>query len=176
MRSMDRVVEQAQLALAALPTGRVTPALVEPIQVTAWGGKHRLSHVATVTVEHPRTLVITPHDPAIAGDIERALSMASLGAMPSRDGAIVRISIPMPDEQQRARYEQQARTIAEEARVAVRLVRRDAINTLKRRRASDEISEAKLRGRSKDIQRSTDEAVEHINGLLERVVAALRSR
>lgn len=171
---MDRVVEQAQHALAALPTGRVTPALVETLQVAAWGGRQRLSHIATVTVEQPRTLVIAPHDPAIAGDIERALATASLGSMPSRDGAVVRISIPMPDQQQRTQYEQQARTIAEEARVAVRLVRRDAINTLKRQRAQDEISEAKLRGRSKDIQASTDTAVSRINDLLERTVTALR--
>ncbi len=174
MRSMDRIIEDAQRALAALPTGRVTPALVEQVHVAVWGGRHQLSHVASIGIEQPRTLVITPHDPTIIGDIERSLAQAELGSMPQRAAGMLRLSVPMPSDEQRERFVREAGRIAEEARIAIRGVRRDAIQQLRRKRAADDISEAHLNGRSKRIQQDTDAAVARINEIFARVVEQLR--
>lgn len=174
MRSMDRIIEQAQRSMAALPTGRVTTALVEHVRVDAWGGRHQLSHIASIGIEQPRTLIITPHDPAIITDVERALARVELGSMPKRESGMVRLVVPTPSDEQRELYVRDAGRIAENARVAIRGVRRDAIQQLRRKRASDEVSQAQLNGRTKRIQQDTDAAVERINELLGRTVGQLR--
>jgi ribosome recycling factor len=170
---MEGAVEDARRRLAALRVGRASPELVAGVRVSAWGSELPLAQVAQVGTQPPRGLVVTPHDPSLVPAIERALGDADLGARPRADGVRVRVELPAPTDEQRTRLARQARELAEQARVAVRLARRDAVNELRRRRAADEVSEAKLNGRSRDLQAMCDEHVAGVDQLLERTLAAL---
>jgi ribosome recycling factor len=163
---MDAAVEDARRRLAALRVGRASPDLVNDIRVSAWGSELPISQVAQVGAQPPRGLVITPHDPSLIPAIERAIGDSDLGARPRVDGVRVRIELPAPTNERRAQLAKQAGDAAEQARVAVRLARRDAINELRRSRAADEIGEGKLIGRSKDLQAMTDERVASVDQLL----------
>ncbi len=172
-RRMAAAVEDARRRLAALRVGRASPDLVADIRVPAWGSELPLSQVAQVGAQPPRGLVITPHDPSLIPAIERAIGDSDLGARPQADGVRVRLELPAPTNERRAQLAKQAKDEAEQARVAVRLARRDAINELRRSRSADEISEAKLNGRSKDLQAMTDEHVAQVDELLATALAEL---
>lgn len=173
-RRMDAAVRDAQRRLAALRAGRASADLVTGIRVRAWGSELPLSQVAQVAVQPPRGLVVTPHDPSLVASVERALADSDLGARPRVDGACLRIELPAPTAERRASLQRQAREEAEAARVAVRMARRDAINELRRLRAADQISDARLGGRSKDVQSLTDEHVLRVEELLAATLAALQ--
>lgn len=173
-RRMRDTVEEAQRRLAPLRGGRASVDLIAHLQVSAWGGTHPLSQVAQLGTQLPRGLVITAHDPALVPAIEKALGDSDLGARPRVEGQRLRVELPAPTQERRVELAKQAKDVAEQARVAIRLARRDAINDLRRRRAADEISEGKLNGRSKDLQASTDEHVRQVDALLEATLAELK--
>lgn len=165
-RRMAGAVEAAQRQLATLRAGRASIGLVEHLRVRAWGSEVPLAQLAQIGVQPPRGLVVTPHDPSLVTEVERALADSDLGARPRVEGGRLRLELPAPTQERRAQLARQAGDVAEDARVAVRMARRDALNELRRRRAADEISEAKLGGRSKDLQAMTDEHVARIDELL----------
>ncbi|MCW2955523.1 MAG: ribosome recycling factor [Thermoleophilia bacterium] len=169
---MTQAVNTLKRQLSGMRTGRVTVALVATLRVDAWGSRMPLEQVAQITVQQPRGLTITPHDQALTPAIEKALGSADLGATPRNDDGRLRIEIPAPTDERRVLLRKQANDLAEEARVAIRLARRDSINDLKKRRAKEEISEGKLHGRTKDMQAMTDEHVEQVDKLLR---AAMKS-
>lgn len=170
---MDAAVRDAQRRLAALRGGRASVDLVADIRIAAWGSELPLSQVAQLGTQPPRGLVVTPHDPSLLGAVERALADSDLGARPRTDGMRVRLELPAPTDERREQLARQAREQAEQARVAIRLARRDAINELRRRRAADEIGEGKLNGRSKDLQALCDEHVAEVDQMLDRTLAAI---
>lgn len=170
---MADAVDDARRRLAALRAGRASADLVSDISVEAWGSRMPLAQVAQIGTQPPRGIVITAHDPSLVSAIERALGDADLGARPRVDGPRLRLELPQPTDERRVMLARQAKELAEQARVAVRLARRDAINDLRRRRAADEISEAKLNGRSKDLQALTDEHVQRVDELLTAALATI---
>lgn len=170
---MSDSVEQARLRLASLRAGRATPELLATVRVEAYGNMMPIDQVAQVGVQPPRGLVVTPHDPSLVGAVARAIGDSDLGARPNVDGVRIRLEVPAPTDEQRGKLAKRAKDEAEEARVAVRLARRDCINAMKRARAADEISEAKLNGRSKDVQSLTDEHVAQIDELLATALTAI---
>lgn len=170
---MDGAVEDARRRLASLRTGRASVDMVADVRVAAWGGELPLSQVAQVGVQPPRGLVVTPHDPSLLAAIERALTQRELGARPQVDGARIRLELPAPTDERRVQLARDAREVAEAARVEIRLARRDSINELRRARAADEVSEGKLRGRSKDLQAMTDVAVEQVDRHLATALEAI---
>ena len=172
-RRMDASVDDARRRLAALRVGRASVDLVADLRVAAWGSQMPLAQVAQLGTQPPRGIVVTPHDPSLVPAIERALGDSDLGARPRVDGQRIRLELPAPTDERRAQLGRQARELAEEARIAVRLARRDAINELRRRRAADEVSEGKLNGRSKDLQAMCDEHVAEVDELLARTLDAL---
>ncbi len=172
-RRMAESVEQARRRLASLRAGRATPELLSTVRVDGYGTKLPIDQVAQVGVQPPRGLVVTPHDPSLLGAIERAIGASDLGARPNVDGVRIRLEVPAPTDEQRQQLVRKAKEEAEEARVAIRLARRDGVNALRRQRAADEISEAKLNGRSKDLQALTDEHVAQIDELLARALEAI---
>lgn len=172
-RRMEASVEDARRRLASLRAGRATPELLATVRVDAWGSQLPIDQVAQVGVQPPRGLVVTPHDPSLVGAIERAIGDSDLGARPRVDGQRIRIEVPAPTAEQREQLAKRARDEAEAARVAVRLARRDCVNALRRQRADDAISEAKLNGRSKDVQAMTDEHVAQVDELLARALEAI---
>ena len=172
-RRMDAAIEDARRRLAALRAGRASVDMVADIRVPAWGSEMPLAQVAQVGAQPPRGLVVTPHDPSLVQAVEKAISDSDLGARPRVDGQRIRIELPAPTDERRAQLAKQAKDVAEQARVAVRLARRDAINELRRERAAETISEAKLNGRSKDLQAWTDEHVAAVDELLATALAAI---
>jgi ribosome recycling factor len=170
---MDQALNALRRELGTLRTGRVTTALVSTLRVEAWGTRMPMEQVAQITVQQPRGLVVTPHDPSLVPDVEKTLVAAELGCSPRIDGGRLRLEIPAPTEERRIELKKQARDLAEQARVAMRLARRDAVNELKRRRAAEEISEGKLHGRSKDLQELTDEHVAEVEKALRDALAAI---
>ena len=171
---MDAAVDDARRRLAALRVGRASPDLVADIRVSAWGSELPLTQVAQIGAQPPRGLIVTPHDPSLVAVIERAIGDSDLGARPRVDGNRIRIELPAPTDERRTQLARQAGDLAEQARVAIRLARRDAVNELRRSRAADEISEGKLNGRSKDLQALTDEHVAEIDALLAATQVAIR--
>ncbi|MCW2924922.1 MAG: ribosome recycling factor [Thermoleophilia bacterium] len=172
-RRMEGALEDARVRMAGLRAGRATVELVAGVRVQAWGSELPLAQVAQVSAQPPRALVITAHDPSLVPAIERALGDSDLGARPRVDGVRVRLELPAPTAERRDVLAKQARELAEDAKVAVRLARRDAINELRRSRAADEISEGKLNGRSKDLQVMTDEHVARADELLATTLRAI---
>lgn len=159
--------------LAALRTGRAHTGLVAHVMVEAWGSSIPLEQVAQIGVVPPRGLVVTPHDPSLTPAIVAALQQAELGAMPRVDGVRIRLELPASTQEQRDQARQRAAKIAEAGRVAVRLARRDGINDLRRAHKAGSITQARLNGRSKDLQRQTDQAIAEIDALLDAMVAEL---
>jgi ribosome recycling factor len=139
---------------------------VSALKVTAWGGEHPLGQTANITVQPPRGLVITPHDPSLVAATAKAIDNSDIGARARIDGVRVRLELAPLTAEQRSSRARSAREVAEQARIAVRVARRDAINLLRRARAADEISEAKLNGRRRDVQQWVDDAVAQIDAAL----------
>ncbi|MCB0877669.1 MAG: ribosome recycling factor [Thermoleophilia bacterium] len=170
---MDAAIEDARRRLAALRGGRASTDMVADLRIEAWGSELPLSQVAQLGTQPPRGLVVTAHDPSLVPAIAKALSNADLGAQPRTDGPRIRVELPAPTDERRVQLARQAKELAEQARVAVRLARRDAINELRRLRSADEVSEGKLHGRSKDLQAMCDEHVAAVDELLARTLAAI---
>jgi len=172
-RRMAATLAELRRTLASLRAGRATTELVAHIRIDAWGSKLPLEQMAQIAIQPPRAIVITPHDPSLVAEIERALGDSDLGARPRVDGGRLRLEIPAPTQERRTMLKKQAGDAAEAARVAMRLARRDAVNELKRSRAAELISEGKLHGRSKDIQELPDDQIGEIEVLYRNALAAI---
>src|SRR6476646_11233406 len=155
-RRMDKSVEAAKHEFTSIRTGRASAALLDRIQVTAYGTKMPVNQLATISVPEPRLLTITPFDKSIMKDIERAIQESDLGLTPSNDGQIIRLPIPQLTEERRKELVKQVRHMAEEGRVAARNVRRDALHHLKEEKdtGADEVHRAEDR-----LQKVTDEHI-----------------
>jgi len=165
MRGAIRALEDD---LASIRTGRASPALVERLDVEYYGAPTPLQQLATTSAPEPRMLTIRPFDPASIKDIERAIMTSDLGLTPSNDGKIIRLNIPPLTEERRHELVRLVRSRAEEARVAVRNVRRDTQNDLREFEREKLISEDDLKRGEEDLQKLTDRYVDEINKLAER--------
>ncbi|MFN2273266.1 MAG: ribosome recycling factor [Anaerolineales bacterium] len=154
--------------LATIRTGRASPALVERLDVEYYGTPTPLQQLATISAPEPRMLVIRPFDPASIKDIERAIMASDLGLTPSNDGKLVRLNIPPLTEERRHELVRVVRSRAEDARVAVRNVRRDTQNDLREFEREKLISEDDLKRGEEDLQKITDRYVDEINEVAER--------
>lgn len=124
---MDKAVEHFALEIRGIRTGRANPGLIENLRVDYYGTKTPLNQMAVINVPEPRQLVVKPYDVSVLKDIERAVQMADLGMNPVSDGKILRITIPPLSEEQRKKLAARVRAMSEEAKVALRNVRRDMI-------------------------------------------------
>lgn len=130
---MDEAVARLHEALHGINAGVVRTALLEPVRVEAYGQAVPLSHVASVTGGGgARTLRVSPFDPALVGAVTKAIQSAGLGLNPQPAGTTILVAVPMPDDEQRARLKARAKALAEQQRVAIRNVRKDARNAAKR--------------------------------------------
>lgn len=154
--------------LAAIRTGRASPALVEKLTVDYYGTQTPLIQLATITVPEPRLLAIRPFDPATIRDIERAILASDLGLTPSNDGKLIRLNIPTLTEERRHELVRVVRNRAEEARVANRNVRRDVLNDLREFEREKIISEDDLKRGEDELQKLTDHYIEQINEICQR--------
>lgn len=157
--------------LATIRTGRASPVLVEKLPVEYYGSQTPLMQLATISAPEARLLVIKPFDPSSLHEIERAILSSDLGLTPSNDGKIIRLSIPPLTEERRHELTRVVRSRAEEARVAVRNVRRDAQNDLREFEREKVISEDERHRGEEELQKLTDHYIEEIEGAAERKVS-----
>jgi ribosome recycling factor len=162
---MKGAVTNLEDDLAAIRTGRASPALVERLDVEYYGTPTPLQQLASISAPEPRLVTIKPFDPSSLKDIERAIQASDLGLTPNNDGKIIRLNIPPLTEERRHELVKVVRARAEEARVAVRNVRRDVQNDLREYEKEKLISEDDLYRAEERLQKQTDEHVESINQL-----------
>ena len=162
---MRKSVEALQDDLLSIRTGRASPALVEKLPVEYYGTATNLNQMASIAAPEPRLLVIRPWDPSALADIERAILRSDLGLTPMNDGMLIRLSIPRLTEERRRELVKVVSRRVEEARIAVRNLRRDALQDLKEFEKEKMISEDEFfRGKDK-VQELTDEFVEEIDSI-----------
>jgi len=141
---MDKSVETFKNELSKVRTGRASISLLDGISVDAYGSPMPMNQVATMTIPESRMIAIQPWDPQMVPAIEKAILKSNLGLTPQNDGKVIRLNIPQLTEERRRDLVKQVRKVAEEFRVAVRNVRREAIDTLKQLKKDKEISEDDL--------------------------------
>ncbi|HIE52821.1 MAG TPA: ribosome recycling factor [Armatimonadetes bacterium] len=164
---MEKSVEVTRREFATVRTGRASPALVENIRVDYYGTPTPLYQLATITVPEPRLLVISPWDKTQIQAVERALAKADLGLMPHSDGNIIRIPIPELTEERRRELVKVIGRKAEDGRVAIRNIRREANERLRKMQKAKEISEDECERALEEVQKLTDEYIEKIEELYE---------
>ena len=155
-RKMKRAVEALQHDLAGVRTGRASPALLERVQVDYFGAPTPLNAVATINVPEPRLLVIQPWDKKMLPVIEKAIQKSDLGVTPNSDGNVVRLAIPPLTEERRRDLVKVVHKRVEEARVAIRNCRRDAIDDLRKAERDKQVSEDEVKRAQDRLQKLTD--------------------
>jgi ribosome recycling factor len=166
--AMDKSVDYMVHEFASVRTGKASPALVENIDVQAYGSSMKLKQLALISTPEPRLLVIQPFDASTVQDIERALKESNIGINPSIDGKIIRLPVPELSEERRKDLVKSLGKMAEEARVRVRGNRRAALDEAKKLKASGGLTEDGLRDLESGVQKLTDRYVKSIDEHLER--------
>ncbi len=167
---MRKALEVTTNDLSSIRSGRATPALVEHVVISVYGGSQRLKimELATTTTTDAKTIVISPFDPSIVAEIEKGLLEANIGLTPVIDGDIIRITIPALTSERRAEYLKLAKAKLEAGRIMIRQVRQEAMQHMKRKTADKEIGEDEQKHGEKSVQELTDEMIAEIDGLGER--------
>ena len=168
MEKMDKAVEHTQVQFSTVRTGRASPALVDRITVDYYGSPVPLQQLASISVPEARQLLIKPHDRGALESIEKAIRDSDLGANPNNDGISIRLSLPQLTEERRKEYVKVARNMAEDGKIAIRNLRRDARKTLEALEKDGEISADDLERAEKELDKVTSEHVEHIDQALGR--------
>lgn len=161
--SMEKSVDFLLHEFSAIRTGKASPALVENLDVEAYGSSMKLKQLALISAPEPRLLVIQPFDASTVRDIERAINESKIGITPAVDGKLIRIPIPELSEERRKDLAKTVRSLAEEARVRVRSCRRDAMESARKLQKEGELTEDDLRVAETDIQKLTDKFVQSID-------------
>lgn len=165
-RRMRGAVNSLKSDLAGLRTGRASTNLLDPITVDAYGAAMPINQVATVSVPEPRLLSVQVWDRGMVGAVEKAIRESDLGLNPQTEGQVIRLRIPEMNEQRRKEMVKVAHKYAEEARVAVRHVRRDGLDTLKKLEKDGEISQDDEKRQADQVQKATDEHVSEIDSVV----------
>ncbi len=159
---MGKSVAALEDAFKKIRTGRAHPSLLDNIMVSYYGSDTPLNQLSNVTVEEGRSLIISPWEKKVIGDIEKAIMKSDLGLNPSNNGDTIRVPMPPLTEETRREYTKQAKNEAENARVAIRNIRRDANSDIKDLEKEKEISEDEQRRAEDRIQKLTDQYVDAI--------------
>jgi ribosome recycling factor len=162
---MDKAVEDFRNNLAAARTGRATVHMLDPVRVPAYGSEMPLNQVATVHAPEAQLLTVQPYDPGIMGDIEKAIRSAGLGLNPQNDGKLIRIPVPPLTEERRREMVKHLNKILEDHRTAVRNIRRDGNDAIKKAMKDKKISEDEERRALEEIQRLTDDEIKRMEEL-----------
>lgn len=162
---MTKAIQAYTRELAGIRAGRANASLLDRISVEYYGAPTPINQLAGVSVPEARLLVIQPYDKSILGDIEKAILKSDLGLTPSNDGNIIRLSIPQLTEERRKELVKLVKKESEEAKIAIRNVRRDANDDFKKLEKNGEITEDELRGYTEDIQKLTDEHINKIESI-----------
>lgn len=169
-KTVEERLERAKAVLKenlnTVRAGRANPALLDKVNVDYYGSPTPLKSLANISVPDPRTLLITPFDPKSISEIEKAINVANLGITPNNDGKNVRLTIPPLTEERRKELTKTTRKMGEDAKVAVRNLRREENEVAKKRQKDGEISEDELKNDLEDIQKSIDKAIRDIDEIV----------
>ncbi|MDQ6979732.1 MAG: ribosome recycling factor [Mariprofundaceae bacterium] len=164
---MEKSVQALRSELATIRTGRANAALLDHIRVSYYGSDVPLSQVGSISVPEARMLVITPWEKTLLGVIEKAILSSDLGLNPSNDGTVIRLMMPELNEERRRNLVKQARQMTEQARVAVRNIRRDANDKAKAAVKDEGLSEDEVKQRQTTIQKVTDRFIAEVDQVLQ---------
>ena len=165
--SMEKAIAAYQKELNRLRTGRASPALLEGIRVDYYGTPTPLNQTASVNIPESRLIVIQPWDKSTIEPIEKAIQKANLGLSPTNDGTVIRIAIPPLNEERRKELGKLAKKMAEDCKIAVRNIRREANDSLKKLEKDKKISEDDYHRATEEVQETTNEKVEKVEAILE---------
>jgi ribosome recycling factor len=168
IEKMEKAVEHVQSLFATVRTGRAAPALVEKLNVDYYGSAVPLQQLAAIQVPEARQLLVRPHDRNSLGAIEKAIRDSDLGVSPSNDGVVIRLNFPPLTEERRRDYVKVVKHMAEDGRIAVRNVRRDARKAMESAEKVGVISADELERAEKELEKITHEHVDRIDGALGR--------
>src|SRR3954469_3620590 len=166
--TMEKSVDYMVHEFSSVRTGKASPALVENVDVEAYGSAMKLKQLALITTPEARLLVVQPFDASTVRDIEKALKESKIGIMPAVDGKIIRLPVPELSEERRKELVKSLSKMAEEARVRVRANRRSALDEAKKLKTSGDLTEDGLRDLEADVQKLTDRFVKSVDEHLER--------
>ena len=165
---MMKTVSVYEENLAEIRAGRANPAILNKITIDYYGTPTPINQVAGISVPEARLIVIQPWDGSILKEIEKEILKSDIGINPSNDGKVIRLAFPELNEERRKEIVRDIRKMAEEAKVAIRSIRRDAIDEAKVMQKNSEISEDELKGAEDNIQKLTDKYVEQIDNILDK--------
>lgn len=163
---MVKTGESLARELSGIRTGKANPALLDPVKVDYYGTPTSLRQLANVGVPEPRLILIQPFDKTVLGEIEKAIQKSSLGLNPSSDGNVIRIPIPTLTEDRRKELGKVVKKMGENAKVAVRNIRRDTNEKLKKMEKASEISEDDSKRLHDRVQEMTDKHIKEIDGMV----------
>ena len=162
---MEKSEQALRRELAHIRAGRANASLLDRVQVEYYGVPTPVNQVAQITIPEARVLMITPFDKSSLQDIERALLESDLGINPTNDGNVIRLVIPQLTEERRRELAKEVKKIAEQGKVSVRHIRRDAMTDLKKLQKNNEITEDELRSFEKDVQDVTDASIKNMDDI-----------
>ena len=160
---MEKSISAFNRELASIRAGRANAALLDRITVDYYGSPTPVNQIAGISIPEARLLVLSPYDKSSLGDIEKAIMKSDIGITPTNDGSVIRLMIPALTEERRKELVKQVKSEAENAKIAVRNVRRDANDDAKKLEKNGDITEDALRGLNDDIQKTTDEFISKID-------------
>ena len=160
---MEKTIASLKDSLNAIRTGRANAAIFDKVRVDYYGTKSPLNQVATIQIPEARSVIIQPFDKSLISEIEKAIQVADLGFNPSNDGKVIRITIPALTADRRKELVKQAKTIAENSRTAIRNIRRDGNDDLKKQQKDGVLTEDGLKTETDKLQKLTDKFIDEIN-------------
>mgnify|MGYP003309590200 CR=1 FL=1 len=163
---MSKTISVYAENLAAVRAGRANPAILNKIMVDYYGVPTPISQVAGISVPEARLIVIQPWDTSILKEIEKEILKSDIGINPNNDGKVIRLAFPELNEERRKELVKDIKKMAEEAKVAIRSIRREGIDEFKKKQKDSEITEDDLRTAEEDIQKLTDKNIEEIDKIL----------
>ena len=164
---MEKTIASLKDSFNTIRTGRANAAIFDKVRVDYYGTKSPLNQVATIAIPEARSVIITPFDKSLISEIENAIQVADLGLNPSNDGKVIRIQIPALTAERRKELVKQAKTIAENSRTAIRNIRRDGNDDLKKQQKDGTLTEDGLKTETDKLQKLTDKFIDEINKIYE---------
>ena len=164
---MNKTISVYEEKLSEVRAGRANPAILNKVKIDYYGTPTPINQVAGVSVPEARLIVIQPWDVSVLKDIEKAILASDIGINPNNDGKVIRLAFPELTEERRKELVKDIKKMAEEAKVAVRAVRRDGIDEAKTKQKNSEITEDELKNAENDIQKLTDRKIEEVDKILE---------
>ena len=163
---MEKTISVYKESLAEIRAGRANPAILNKVKVNYYGVPTPIGQVAGISVPEARLIVIQPWDMSILKEIEKEILKSDIGINPNNDGKVIRLNFPELNEERRKEIVKDIKKIAEEARIAVRQIRRDSIDEYRKMQKNSEITEDELKTAEDDIQKITDEKIDKIDNIL----------